>query len=259
MPLRTSRAIVLRNYRVGEADKIVVFLTRGFGKVRGIAKGARRMRSRFGGSLEVGTEIELTFFEKESRELVSIDRCDIVRSSFATLREPLLVSAVSYFTDLVDSFAPERETNERLFRLLQAVLGSLSESPERRCEETIRYFEAWILRLGGFYPRRKSCVGCGRPLETTGALYDDELSQLGCPSCVRKGSPLSAGAIGYTEHLWKTPPGELDAPEEPIHLKELGKFHYRLIQYQLERDVRSHQILHDLLSAEAEPTSPALS
>ena len=258
MPLRNSRAIVLRHYRFAEADKIVVFLTREFGKLRGIAKGARRMRSRFGGGLEVGTEIELTFFEKESRDLVSIDRCDIVRSSFATLREPLLVSAVSYFTDLVDSFAPERERNDRLFRLLQAVLGSFSADSDTDCEKTIRYFEAWILRLGGFYPRNKTCPACGQTLAVSGANYDHERSRLGCPQCFKKGSPLSPAAIGYTEHLWKTPPGDIGAPKKTAPLRELGRFHYRLIQQQLEGDVRSHQILQDLLSGDRAETSEAL-
>jgi DNA repair protein RecO (recombination protein O) len=66
MPIRHSEAIVLRTYRVGEADKVVVFLTREHGKIQGLAKGARRPRSRFGGSLEIGTELELTFFERRA-------------------------------------------------------------------------------------------------------------------------------------------------------------------------------------------------
>ena len=118
MPIRHTDAIVLRTYRIGEADKVVVFLTRDVGKIQGLAKGARRPRSRFGGSLEIGTELELTFFEKESRDLVSVDRCDIIRSGFPSSGDPILACTLAYFADLVDSFAPEREPNVKLYRLL---------------------------------------------------------------------------------------------------------------------------------------------
>ena len=129
MPLRRALSIVLRSYKVGEADKIVVFLTQEYGKLRGMARAARRPRSRFGASLEMGTEVELTFFEKENRELVSVDRCDIVRSRFSKLGEPILATTLGYVTELIDSFAPEREPNERLYRLLRATIGALAERP----------------------------------------------------------------------------------------------------------------------------------
>lgn len=248
MPLRRALAIVLRSYRVGETDKVVVFFTLEYGKLRGMARAARRPRSRFGGSLEIGTEVELEFFEKESRELVSVDRCDIVRSSFSKLGEPVVASTLGYVSDLVDSFAPEREPNKQLYRLLRATVGAIADQPSP--ETRARYFEAWLLRLAGAYPRRKSCPSCGRLLAEEGVRYLASEHRLACPRCLGSGLVLSADAVRYLETMWKLPPSELEPPGSPTVLRELGVFHYRLIQEQLEKDLKSHQVLEDLLRQE---------
>lgn len=245
MPLRRAQSIVLRSYKVGEADKLVVFFSLEYGKVRGMARAARRPKSRFGGSLEIGTEVELTFFEKESRELVSVDRCDIVRSRFSKLGDPVVASTLGYVTDLVDNFAPEREPNKRLYRLLRATVDALTglPSPETRA----RYFEGWLLRLVGSYPRRKTCPSCGRALVDEGASYLASEHRLECRRCLSAGVSLSAEAVRYTESMWKHSPGEVAPPDSPKVLRELGAFHYRLIQEQLEKDLKSHQVLEDML------------
>ena len=248
MPIRRATSIVLRSYKVGETDKLVVFFTLPYGKVRGRARAARRARSRFGGSLEPGTEVELTFFEKESRELVSVDRCDIVRSRFSVLGEPILASTLGYVSDLVDSFAPEREPNPRLYRLLRATIGALDAraSPETHA----RYFEAWLLRLAGFYPRRKNCPSCGRALADEGARYLASEHRLACRRCLGSGVSLSPRAFAFVEAIWREPPDAVSPPEAPGVLSELGVFHYRLIQEQLEKDLKSHRVLKDLLRHE---------
>ncbi len=245
MPLRHVRAIVLRSHRVGEADKVVVFFTLELGKVRGMARAARRTKSRFGSSLEVGTEVDLTFFEKESRELVSVDRCDIVRSRFTELSDPILATTLGYLTDLVDGFAPERESNPRVYRLLRAVIDSMS-TPETS-ELRARYFEAWLLRLAGFYPRRDHCPTCGRALAQEGARYLPDEHRLECRHCLSSGMFLAAETLAYLERIWKTPPSGIAAPGTAKVLRELGQFHYRLIQQQLEKDLKSHRVLEDLL------------
>lgn len=248
MPLRRALAIVLRSYRVGETDKVVVFFTREYGKIRGMARAARRARSRFGGSLEIGTEVELGFFEKEGRELVSVDRCDIVRSRFAKLGEPVVASTLGYVSDLVDHFAPEREPNEHLYRLLRATVGAIADQPSP--ETRARYFEAWLLRLAGAYPRRTSCPSCGRLLAEEGARYLASEHRIACGRCLGSGLSLSATSVRYLEAIWKHPPEKLDPPASPVVLRELGVFHYRLIREQLEKDLKSHQVLEDLLSQE---------
>src|SRR3954453_17653987 len=105
MPLHTTEAYVLRTYALAEADKICIFMTRDMGKVRGVAHGARKMKSRFGSALEPFTEVALTVFEKEGRELMSISSCEIVRSRFyVAARDVETASAFSYMAELLNEF-----------------------------------------------------------------------------------------------------------------------------------------------------------
>ena len=254
MPVRHSEALVLRTYRVGEADKLVVFLTRQHGKIQGRAKGARRPRSKFGGSLEVGTEIELTFFEKESREVVSVDRCDIIHSGFSHAGAPLHACTLAYFADLVDSFAPDREPNAKLYRLMKAAAAALTSDAEPR--RVARYFEAWVLRLGGFFPTGETCSVCGTKLIQEGAHYVIDEHHLQCTRCgrrARNGVSLSSASLRYLEQIWHRPPGELPAPpaeEAEQVLDEIAKLNRRVIGQQLDREPKAMQVLEDMLRLE---------
>src|SRR6266851_244182 len=129
MALVTTDAIVLRTYNLAEADRIVLCLTRSAGLVRAVARGARRMKSRFGAALEPFTLIRLAFYEKENRELVTISQAEILKSYFdlASQLEPSEVLA--YMGELVGDFAPPHEANERLFRMVSACVDALSQSP----------------------------------------------------------------------------------------------------------------------------------
>src|SRR5437868_9056889 len=123
MPLHTTQAFILRTYALAEADKVCVFLTRDAGKVRGVAHGARKMKSRFGSALELLTEVVLTYYFKEGRELVSISNCDILQSSFyIASRDVETAGALAYLSELLSEFLPDNEPNERLFRLIKATL-----------------------------------------------------------------------------------------------------------------------------------------
>src|SRR5579862_8455041 len=88
MPLYSADALILRTYKLGEADRIVVFLTRDRGKKRGVAKGARRPRSKFGSALEPMTEVKVAYFEKETRELVGLNYAETVRSPLSLMSGP---------------------------------------------------------------------------------------------------------------------------------------------------------------------------
>lgn len=248
MPLRHTQAIVLRSYRVGEADKIVVFLSPELGKLRGMAKGARRPRSQFGASLEIGTEVALTFFEKENQELVRVSRCDIVRSGFSSSEEPVRACALAYVVDLADAFAPEREPNVKLYRLVRATVDSLTRGAEP--ETTARYFEAWLLRLGGYYPRRRSCAACGTVLTQVGARYSVEEYRLLCQRCGERGVSLAVETLAYLQRIWREPPGSIEQPRTRKVLNELEVLHQRLISRELDKELGSYQVLKDLIERE---------
>ena len=161
MPLHNADALVLRTYKLGEADRIVVFLTADRGKRRGVARGARRPRSRFGGGLEPLTRVRTTYFEHERRELVRLRHVEPLASPLTSGRADALLY-VSYFAELIDEWAPEADPNERLFRLGAAVADALAGGVP--VEPLARYFEYWLLRLQGVYPALGACRRCGGAL-----------------------------------------------------------------------------------------------
>jgi DNA repair protein RecO (recombination protein O) len=127
MRTHVAEAIVLRTYRYGEADRIVVFLTADRGKKRGVAKNATNSRRRFGAGLEPLTVGRVTYVEREGRELVRLERIEPGASPLTAAegREAgdgaRALGYASYFAELVDEWAPDGMANERLFRLAVAV------------------------------------------------------------------------------------------------------------------------------------------
>src|SRR6266550_5678590 len=151
MALVNTDAIVLRTYNLAEADRIAVCLTRSAGLVRAVAKGARRMKSRFGAALEPFTLIRLAFYERENRELVSISTAEILKSHFDLVAQLEVSEVLAYMGELVSEFAPPHETNEKLFRMVNSCIDALETTPESS-RLVQRYFEVWVLRLAGLFP-----------------------------------------------------------------------------------------------------------
>lgn len=162
MPLVETESLVLKTYSLAEADRIVVFLTRDHGVVRGVARGAKRLKSRFGSTLELFSEIELAYFQKEDRELVSIQNVGLVRSYFTEAADPAFLNTFSYIADLLLQFTPPNDPNETLFRMLKACLSAAGT--DRAGLTAIRlYFELWLLRIGGYLPDWGRCDNCKNP------------------------------------------------------------------------------------------------
>src|SRR5215210_893216 len=101
MSLFETEGVILKTYSLSEADKIVLFFTEKYGLVRGVAKGAKRLKSRFGGSLEPFTIVQISYFQKEERELVSIGQIELVKSYFEVVCEPQTLQKFSYLVDLI--------------------------------------------------------------------------------------------------------------------------------------------------------------
>src|SRR5262249_58956851 len=130
MPVYTSEALILRTYKLAEADRIVVFLTRDRGKKRGVAKGARRAKSRFTGTLESLTRASVAYYERELRDLVRINYVEPQQSALAAVArgtgDASALGHAEYFAELIDEWAPEGHADERLYRLGAAVIDSLA-------------------------------------------------------------------------------------------------------------------------------------
>lgn len=212
MPLYTADALVLRTYKLGEADRIVVFLTRDRGKKRGVAKGARRQRSPFAGALEPLTEVRVAYFEKERRELVGLNYAETFRSPLGLGNQEAL-GHVSYFAELLDEWAQEADADDRLYRLGASMLDALSMGAP--VEPLARYFEYWLLRLQGVYP------------EAQGTLSDAAMLFLAGSRTV---SPRDVASV----------------PADARVLRELENVHRTLITMHLEKTLKSDRVLRDL-------------
>jgi DNA repair protein RecO (recombination protein O) len=211
MPLYTADALVLRTYKLAEADRIVVFLTRDRGKKRGVAPHARRPRSRFTGALEPLTEVRVAYFEKERRELVSLNYAETVRSPLAAA-SPDCLAYSHYFAELIDAWAADADADERLFRLGCSVLDALAQGAPT--DALARYFECWLLRLQGVYPADMA---------------------------------LSRGAIAFLAATRQVTPADVGTLAAPSRvLRELELKHQALIASHLEKELKSVRVMNEL-------------
>ncbi len=182
MLLIETESLVIKSYNLAEADRIVVFLTRDHGMIRGVAKGAKRMKSRFGSSLEPFSVVQLTYVQKEAVELVSIQKADLVRSYFAVASNPDFLQKFSYLADLLITFSPPHDPNENLYRMVRACLETASEDPSNLPSMGV-YFELWLLRLSGYLPNWNRCDKCNRNLDDMEGAHVGHNFHLVCRNC----------------------------------------------------------------------------
>ena len=244
MPLHAADALILRTYKLGEADRIVVFLTADRGKRRGVARGARRPRSPFSGALEPMTRGRVAYFERERRELVRLRYVEPVCSPLASSSAEALAH-VGYFAELIDEWAPEADPNEKLFRLGAAVVESLAAG--RPVDRLARYFEFWLLRLQGVYPPIAACSRCGGDLSAGGRL-DGGGGTLVCIRCdPHGGGALSAAAMSFLQAARAVAPAELgDVELTAAADRELARVHQRLIRAHLDKELKSLRVVQSL-------------
>lgn len=154
MPGRVSESLVIRSFPFGEADLIVSYLTRDQGKMRGVAKRARRPKSSFGAGLERLSHVRMVYYQKENRELTTLDSCELIRSPFALMANYETGIALDYMAELTEELLPQGEPSEKHFRLLLSVLDYLqaAKGDAAAVWPATIYFALWAVRLAGFLP-----------------------------------------------------------------------------------------------------------
>ena len=182
MALFETEALILRSYNLAEADKIVVCLSRSAGLIRGVAKGCRKLKNRFGAALEPFTLVNLTYYEKENQELVSFRQVEILKSRFNLSSNATMLTGFSYMGDLLIDFSPPHQANDNLFRMAIACFEAASETPDD-LDAVLRYFEVWLLKLEGFLPDLRTCANCNKALGDEGAAYLGSDLSLRCSDC----------------------------------------------------------------------------
>jgi DNA repair protein RecO (recombination protein O) len=245
MPLYTADALILRTYKLGEADRIVVFLTADRGKRRGVAKGARRLRSRFSGGLEPFTYARVAYVERENRDLVRLNYVEPVLSPLVNTSTEILWYT-GYFAELINEWALEGDPSSRIFRLGVSVSAALMSGVA--LDRIARYFEYWLLRLQGVYPSVVVCRNCGIDPIEQGVVVTSDLGLFVCCKCqsVKNGKVLSPRALKFLRAASILPPDRLgDIMLTPAADRELATVHRLLIRTHLEKELKSVKVLQE--------------
>ena len=248
MPLYESSALILRSVRLGEADKIVTLFTRRYGKLKAVAKGALRPKSRFGGRLEPFAQVNAILFGKEKAELYRVNSMDII-DPFFYLRDDLERLGRAYVSaELVDACQKERDANYEGFEMLVAFWRSISmESKPDRLDLLLRLFELKCMAQIGFGPALTRCVSCGRAPSGLEAGFDPLKGGVVCSDCL----PLAPAAFRTTMGAIKLMTRGMSMPVEMLGrlsaaagpLAEVERMTNSLVETHVRRKIRSEKFL----------------
>jgi DNA repair protein RecO (recombination protein O) len=242
MMILTSEAVVLRTWPVHEADLIVSFFTRDYGRVRGVAKSAMKSRKRFGGALEPMTVARAWFAERPRQELVRLDQLEIVRSPLSTPVDHVRMTVLSFFAELLDEALPEHDPQETVFRLLVSVLEQTTvEQPWM----PLTYFQLWMTRLMGLLPDIAHCTACGEALHAEEISFNSLGDGLFCALHGNgSASGLSVDSWQLAQRMLRAPVGAFAAEEWPRRRgQDLRRFTLQALERHLERRLRSAEAL----------------
>lgn len=242
MPLHESEAIVLQSYSLGESDRLVSFLSRSMGRVRGAASGARRTKSRFGSTLERLSHIRIWFFEKETRDLVRINQTELIESFLDAFSDFASSVALSIFCEVTEAVLPEHEPSDANFRLL--LLAAQAVKRTCRPELPLAYFTLWTVKLAGWLPSLSSCSRCGRAIAEA-AYFSRGASAIFCQRCrtpgLRAFSPAAhaAARVMLSEKLDRLSEENIS----PRAARELSDVMLDVIENQIDRRLVSRELL----------------
>jgi DNA repair protein RecO (recombination protein O) len=234
MALRESEAIVLRTYPMREADLLVTLFTRVEGKVRGVARSAKKSKRRFGGALEPLTYVRAFYDVRERQELARLDACEVLESPLASEVSYPRAVALGHIAELLDELLPDREANDAVFRLTLSVLHVLT-GPEIWMPVT--YFDLWLTRLVGFLPELSECVVCGRKLNGERAWFHALADGLMCADDKRlASSEISSESRSLAAKMFRAPVETFAGMPWPrSQAADLRKLLIQILQRQLEK------------------------
>src|SRR5688572_18068837 len=202
MPVVSTEAFVLRTYKLAEQDKIVVFFTKELGKIRLVAKGARKLRNRFGASLELLTRVRILFHNKANRELQVLDRAELLYSPMEKERSLRFNYYLFYFAEIIHEFYPDHERNQQAFRILQNIEHALINN--QNLDFLARYVELQLLHSQGILSSVVFCSGCNRRFITLQERrYLGSIMEVLCTRCKKEDSTSLSSAVVKSMHAFE--------------------------------------------------------
>jgi len=247
MRLQSAEVLLLDVFDLHDRDRIVTFLTRDWGKKRGVARGARRKYSRFAGQLQPLAKVRATWFEKEGRDLVRLTAAELVHSAQHLQQDLEGLLLGSYLADHLLEFVQENEAADRYFRLLDSTLAALEKGADR--ELAARYFETWVLRLAGIFPAVDACPRCGGSFARSGARLSGGGDTLLCRRCAEAGRDLSAQALDLLRRMAGESLGQLSAKPPPNSaVGEVEEINAGIRRAFLQRELKSYRVIKETLA-----------
>jgi DNA repair protein RecO (recombination protein O) len=245
MPLKESEAIILRTYPMREADLLVTLFTRLEGKVRGVARAAKKSKRRFGGALEPLTYVRAYYDDRERHELTRLDSCEVLESPLAAEVGYARAVALGHVAELLDELLPDREANDAVFRLTLSVLGRL-QGPDIWMPVT--YFDLWLTRLMGFLPELSECIVCGQVLNGSRAFFHALADGLMCIDDKRlASSEMSSDSRKLAAQMFRSPVESFGNIEWPkTRGSDLRKFAIQSLERHIEKKLVTASMLEKL-------------
>jgi len=252
MPSLTSEAVILRTWPVHEADLIVSFFTRDFGRMRGVAKAALKSRKRFGGALEPMTLVRAWFAERPRQELVRLDQLEIVRSPLSASVDHARMAVLSFYAELIDEALPERDPQDAVFRLLVSVLEHTNAVQSETAQPQscgpwmpLTYFSLWMSKLMGVLPDIAHCIVCGEALHAAEVSFSSYADGLFC-ALHRNGSAsaLSADSWQLAQRMLRAPASSFAGePWTRRRGQDLRRFTLQTLERHLEKKLKTAEAL----------------
>jgi len=246
MPLLDAEALALRHYSLAEADRIVVLLTREAGLLRAVARGARKPKSRLGACLQPLNHLQLQYYLREGADLAHVRQCETIHPFLGGKPSLDQVCGFTYLAELTLEMTQENNPAPLVFRLLLAVLRAGEQAGVG--PPLLRYFELWLLRLGGLLPNYDYCSACRKCVKERPFHVWMEPGQCRCPSCAQGGGiAVGAEASRILRRLMQSPPLEFaTATVSQVAQQELERLSRGLLDLYLEKRLKSLEVYKQL-------------
>ena len=246
MSVVSTEAFVLRTYKLAEQDKIVVFFTKEMGKIRLVAKGARKLKNRFGAALELLTRVRILFHNKPNRELQVLDRAELLYSPLEKQPNLRFSYYLFYFAELIHEFYPDQEKNPTAFRILSNIEHALVN--HQNLDFLARYVELQLLHSQGILSSVSFCSQCNRKFESLmERRYLGSGTEIFCTKCRKEDAVFLSSPLVKSIHAFERGSTDWVTTLRGPMLEELGSLNHLLIVRFLGKELQSYRLRKHLL------------